>query len=361
MRRPILLLLGAAAVVAAGCSPLLASFDFGGDEATTFVTSVAAGEPQRAYDLLCPATRFGVPFESFRNAVEHNGFLLAATGVTINKYESGGGLAVVQKGWLESSSGVAAASFYLSKIDQAWCLTGIEIGGSPVLPAPGASAAAVGAAPAADRGRLAAPLRNEAYRAYGLSNVATRRYRMTTGDEQYVGTQRADLLDVGPSEARFRVVRAGGLATLGSLEVVLQADGIHLAASSQGTVKDRTLILPAKLPDGATWQSEYAIGSGDGATHYRGTDVVEGRETVSTPAGAFDAIRIVSNATVESAGTRATVRTTVWYALDVGSVRTESETTVEGAVPTKVVVELIDVGKPSPERAVIHLSRKGLD
>ena len=89
MRRPTLLLLGAAALTTAGCSPLLASFDFGGDEPTTFVTSVAAGEPQRAYDLLCPATRFGVPFESFRNAVEHNGFLLAATGVTTGSLLSG--------------------------------------------------------------------------------------------------------------------------------------------------------------------------------------------------------------------------------------------------------------------------------
>lgn len=331
-------------MAAAGCSPLLASFDFGGDEASTFVKAVAEGEPQRAYDLLCPATRFGIPYESFRSAVEHNAFLLAATGVTINKYESGGGLAVIQKGWLESSSGVAAASFYLSKIDQAWCLTGIEIGGSPVLPAPGALAPVSGAASAAERARLAAPLRNEAYRAYGLSNTATRRYRMTTGDEQYVGTQRTDLLEAGPAEARFRVVRAGGLATLGSLEVVLQSDGIHLAASSQGRVKDRTLILPAKLPDGATWQSEYVIGPDETGTHYRGTDVVEGRETVNTPAGAFDAIRIVSDATVESGGTRATVRTTVWYALDVGSVRSESETTVEGGVPAKVLVELIDRG-----------------
>ena len=62
-------------------------------------------------------------------------------------------------------------------------------------------------------------------------------------------------------------------------------------------------------------------------------------------AGTFDAIRIVSNASVESAGTRATVRTVVWYALDVGSVRTESETTVEGGTATKVVVELIDRGE----------------
>lgn len=332
-------------MAAAGCSPLLASFDFGGDEASTFVRSVAAGEPQRAFELLCPATRFGIPYESFRAAVESNAFLLAATDVTINKYESGGGLAVVQKGWLESSNGVTAASFYLSKRGEAWCLTGIDLGGTPVLPAPGAAAPASGAASAAERAKIPAPLRNEAYRAYGLSNTATRRYRMTTGDEQYVGTQRADLLEVGPSAARFRVVRAGGLATIGSLEVVLQADGIHLAASSQGTVKDRTLILPAKLPDGATWQSDYVIGPDDGGTHYRGTDVVEGRETVNTPAGSFDAIRIVSNAFVESSGTRATVRTTVWYALDVGSVRTESETTVEGGVPTKVVVELIDRGE----------------
>ena len=346
MRGPLTALLGAAALVAAGCAPLVASFDFGGDEARTFVTSISAGETQRAYDLLCPSTRFAIPYESFRSAVEQNPFLLAATDVSINKYESGGGLAVVQKGWLESTSGVTAATFYLSKIDQAWCLTGIEIGGTPALPAPGAAAPVAAAATAsADRARLAVPLRNEAYRAYGLSNPATRRYRMTAGDESNVGIQRAELLEVGPTAARFRIVRGGGIAAIGSLEVALEADGIHLVASSQGSVKDRTLILPAQLDTGTTWQSEYRIGPEGAGTHYRGTDVVEGRETVSTPAGTFDAIRIVSNASVESAGTRATVRTVVWYALDVGSVRTESETTVEGGTATKVVVELIDRGQ----------------
>jgi hypothetical protein len=343
MRRPLVFVLGIAATALASCAPLVASFDFGGDEADTFVTSVAAGEPQRAYDLLCPSTRFAIAYEAFRDAVERNAFLLAATGVSINKYESGGGLAVVQKGWLESTGGVTAATFYLSKIDQAWCLTGVEIGGTPVLPAPAAAAPA--AAPAADRARLPAPLQNEAFRAYGLSNPATRRYRMTTGDEQYVGTQRADLIEVGPAAARFRILRSGGLATLGSIEVSLRAEGIDLVASSQGRVEDRTLILPAKLDTGATWTSAYAIGPEGAGTHYRGTDVVEGRETVNTPAGAFDAIRIVSNATVESAGTKATVRTTVWYALDVGSVRSESETTVEGGVTTRVVIELIDRGQ----------------
>jgi hypothetical protein len=177
------------------------------------------------------------------------------------------------------------------------------------------------------------------------STPATRRYRLTTGgDESYAGTQRAELLAVGPTAARFRVLRAGGLATLGSLEVSLENDGIHLVGSSQGAVRERTLILPARLDPGTRWQSEYVIGTGGGATRYVGSDVVEGRETVGTPAGTFEAIRVASTATVESGDTRGTVRTVVWYALDVGSVRTESETTIAGGPTTRVVVELLDRG-----------------
>ena len=352
MRRPRCLrrLLAATAVAAAGCAPLVASFDLGGDLPEAFVRAVAAGEARSAWELVCPAVRFGMPFETFRGAVEANPFLLSATGVSINEYRSGGGLAVVQRGWLESTSGVTAASFYLSKVGGSWCLTGVEIGGTPALPAPGSGAGAAGGvagAPAVDRAQLAPALRNEAYRVYGLTNPATRRYRMTSGvAPPVVGTQRTDLLEAGPNSARFRIVRGGGLAELGSLDVALEADGIHLVASSQGPVQERTLILPAQLAPGTTWPSGYVIGSDATATRYAATDVVTGRETVTTPAGTFDAIRIVSDATVAADATRATVRTVVWYAPDVGSVRTESATTVDGET-TRVVVELLDRGEGS--------------
>lgn len=350
MRRRVCLVLGSAVLLASGCAPLVASFDLGGDEAKSFALAVAAGEPRRAYELLCPALRFGIPFGAFRDAVEANAFLIAATGVTIDEYHSGGGLAVVQSGWLESTSGVTAVAFYLSKADEAWCLTGVEIGGTPALPVPGTSVATAGGgglAAAADRAHLPSPLRNAAYQVYGLANPATRRYRITGRDENgATGTQRADLLEAGARTARFRIVRGGALAALGSLDVSLEADGVYLVGSSQGSLygATRTLVLPAKLEPGATWQSEYVLGTpGGGEMRYRGTDVVEGRETVRTPAGEFDAIRIVSNATVDSGKTHGVIRTVVWYAPDVGSVRTESATTIDGNV-SQVVVELVDRG-----------------
>jgi len=342
------LLLATALVVATGCGPLVASLDLGADEAETFALAVAGGEPRRAYDMLCPPLRFGIPFETFRPAVEANPFLIGATGVSIDTYRSGGGLAMVQSGWIASTSGVAAAAFYLSKLDQAWCLTGVEIGGTPVLPAPGTPAAGAGAArdgaaaTTPDRAQLAPALRNDAYRAYGLANPATRRYRMTSGDETAAGTQRADLLEASPTAARFRVLRGGALAALGSLEVSLEPDGIHLIGSAQSGATERTLILPARLDPGSTWQSEHTAG---GQTRVHATDVVEGSESVTVPAGTFDAIRVVSNATLESGATRGTVHTVVWYALDVGSVRTESATTIDGTT-ARVVVELVERGDP---------------
>ena len=70
MRRLRCLVLGTAALLAASCAPLVASFDLGGNEPKTFALAVSGGEPQRAYDLLCPALRFGIPFAAFRDAVD---------------------------------------------------------------------------------------------------------------------------------------------------------------------------------------------------------------------------------------------------------------------------------------------------
>jgi hypothetical protein len=230
-----------------------------------------------------------------------------------------------------------------------WCITGVEIGGTPALPVPGSPAAAAsrgaGAATATDRARLAAPLRNPAYHAFGLSNPATRRYRLTSGDaEPATGPQRAELLEVGDTAARFRIVRGGALATLGSVEVSLEADGIYLVRSSEGALQQRALILPARLDPGATWQSEYVLTSADGSTlHYTGTDVVDGHETVRTPAGEFDAIRVSSDATIDTGTTHGVVHTIAWYVPDIGSVRSQSDTTI-GDHTSNVVVELLDRG-----------------
>lgn len=343
------LVVGAVAVglLVSACAPLVATFDLGADEARTFALAVSGGEPRRAYDLLCPALRFGIPFDAFRDAVDASPFLLAATDVTIERYQSGGGLAVVQSGWIDSTNGVAAARFYLSKIDDAWCLTGVEIGGTPALPVPGAAAAHGGgsAAAAADRSQLPPALCREAYHAFGLANPATRRYRMTTGEEDAAsGTQRAELVDVGPETARFRIIRGGALAVLGSIEVSLEPDGIYLIGSSEGSLQGRSLILPATLAPGSRWRSGYVLTSpGGGELRYDGSDVVEGRETVRTPAGEFDALRVVSDATLDTGTTHGVVHTVAWYVADVGSVRSESETTI-GDHAAKVVVELVDRG-----------------
>ncbi len=364
-------MLSTVAVVGSACSMslLLPSFDLGGDEPQAFATAVAGGETRRAYDLLCPATRFGIPYEGFRAAVEANPFLASVTGVTIDTYRSLGGSAVVKKGWIESATGTADAEFHLSKQGAGWCVTGVVIGGTPALPIPGtATAAAVepagpsatagpdadagpgatgGRGATAEREALPAMLRNEAYRAYGLSNPATRRYVMRSegnpkGASEVVGTQRAELISRGEGAARFRILRAGGLGMLGSLEVELRADGIHLVESSQGTLAAPALVLPAKLEPGATWETHYAVrGPGGATTDYRGSDRVEGLERVQVPAGGFDALCIASDATVTAGAQSARVRTRAWYADGVGSVRVESDTAIEGGETSRVVVELL--------------------
>jgi hypothetical protein len=337
------------ALLLPGCTALIASLDLGGDAPERFTQAIAGGDLHQAYELLCPTYRFGVPFESFRAAVEANPVLLAATDLSINKYESGGGVAVVQKGWLIGNAGTVDAQFHLSKMDGTWCLTGIELGGTPVLPVPGTTSPAPGGAVAqGDRSQIAASLRSDAYRFYGLANPATRRYTfaVASGTAGAPGTQRADLVSVSPRAAHFRIVRGGSLAMLGSLDISLEADGIHLVGSSQGAVEKPALIMPSHLAVGTTWQSEYVETpvSGGEPTTYSGTDVVEGRERIATTAGEFDTVRIATTASVSTGATHATLRLTAWYAEGVGSVRVVSDSTSEGGETSHMVVELASTG-----------------
>jgi len=64
---------------------------------------------------LCPSLRFGIPFDAFRAAVEANPFLLAANDVTIRSYESVGGLAVVQGGWIDSTNGTVRTTVWYAE------------------------------------------------------------------------------------------------------------------------------------------------------------------------------------------------------------------------------------------------------
>lgn len=345
--RPTSLAMALLCALACGCSAMFASFDWGGDEPKDFALAVSSGDTERAYQLLCPSTRFGIPYAAFRTAVEANPFLISAAGVSIDKYESGGGLAVIKKGWISSNAGVADAQFHLSKVDSAWCLTGVTIGGTPVLPAAGiASSAGAAGANAPDRAKIPASLQNDAYRLFGLSNPATRRYTFSIGGAPGApGIQRSDLLSIESDSARFRIVRGGSLGAIGSLDVLLDASGIHLTGSSQGTLQGPTLLMPGHVEPGTTWQSDYTEtpSSGGPATHYSGNNVAEARETIRTPAGEFDALRVSSTATIESGDSRGTIRTRAWYAEGIGSVRAESDSDIGGET-THLVTELVDKG-----------------
>src|SRR5262249_38094565 len=155
---------------------------------------------------------------------------------------------------------------------------------------------------AVDRARLPAALQSDAYRLYGLSSGATRRYRMSDGSGAgAVGSQRSELLSLDPGSARFRIVRTGALAALGSLDAGLGAGRRHRVGWSNGALGAPALVMPAHLAPGTTWKSEYVeTPPGGTPVHYVGTDVVDGPERVRTPAGEFDAVRVSTTATVES-------------------------------------------------------------
>ena len=105
------------------------------------------------YEMMCNAYRQGVPIETFAGAVARNAYLKDATGLQILESEgvpTGADLpARAVRGVLWTNTGSYDVQIYEGIEDQQTCITGLSIGGTPMLPSP-AEAPAGSAPPSAE-------------------------------------------------------------------------------------------------------------------------------------------------------------------------------------------------------------------
>jgi hypothetical protein len=106
-----------------------------------FVLAISADAYEDAYGKLCKGVRAGLSLQAFTAAVRANPYLHGATkaGEMPNGRFSieSSTMTSVEPMAIESTAGTVRADAYLSKTDGAWCITGMVVGGTPVLPAPG--------------------------------------------------------------------------------------------------------------------------------------------------------------------------------------------------------------------------------
>jgi hypothetical protein len=132
---PLLLLTGLALP---GCAPEQGVF------AATFISGVpsAAGK----YGMMCKAYQRSVPFEAFEGAVEHDAYLAGSPAVQLIGREGSDPTATFT-GVLSTRTGRYDIRIYEGVEDGRMCITGLTIGGTPMLPSPAESPPGRPAAP----------------------------------------------------------------------------------------------------------------------------------------------------------------------------------------------------------------------
>lgn len=162
-----------------------------------------------------------------------------------------------------------------------------------------------------------------------------------------VSGDRAELRQV-PLDAATR--RPAGPARIREVRIPVW----HLEPAGRSSGEIRSLLFPL-VPD-KQWEYEYWMGGpGDVVTTYRYQARVEAIETVRTPAGRFQAVRVVhrgqwSRPMLEQGGAvvrSGAVTSTYWYAPEAGSwVRLEVDLRrADGARELAVVQELLEYGR----------------
>jgi hypothetical protein len=138
MRHVWALVLVPAALALAGCAPEQSVF------ASTFISGVpsAAGK----YGMMCKAYQHSVPFEAFEGAVEHDAYLAGSPGVQFVSREGADPTATFT-GVLTTRTGRYEVRVHEGVEDGRMCITGLTIGGIPMLPSPAESPPGRPAAP----------------------------------------------------------------------------------------------------------------------------------------------------------------------------------------------------------------------
>lgn len=179
--------------------------------------------------------------------------------------------------------------------------------------------------PVAEAPAMPANLKHSGYEYYGLGNTATLVYEVTDASgTKREGTQTIKLTNATPDKAEFTISRNGMLVTGPSEELVeVTRDGVFVVKSSQGSFAKPTLELPPDLAIGKGWSVKSEMTAESSTIKIEATGKAEGMETVETPAGKFETIRVALTGTMTMGTTTAKITGKSWYANGVGMIRQE--------------------------------------
>lgn len=191
---------------------------------------------------------------------------------------------------------------------------------------------------------LPAALQHEGFRYSGLGAEKATRFAITRSDvpEPTVGEQSAEATSVGETIAMFSVRRTGGLAGFGTETLSVERDGVYLVSTSAGKI-DKMIVFPADFKVGAEWKTKATLETAAGQKmRLEGTYRVVRSEKVDTPTGKVDALLVTSEGSGDVDGKKLRVTGKTWYARDIGQIKMELETNMEGAAPQKMSVRLAE-------------------
>lgn len=173
------------------------------------------------------------------------------------------------------------------------------------------------------RAEIAENFKHAGYAAYGLDFEGSLEYEIVHyGLPAEKGESSFEYLGIQEGFPTFRVLRTGALSGFGTQTLSVREDGVYVVNSSIPGFEGEALEIPADLEVGKTWESTVTIGS----STINSTNKVDGRETITVPAGEFEAYRIISTSRMTSPTNTAEVNMKAWLVPNVGYIRMRSET-----------------------------------
>jgi hypothetical protein len=191
--------------------------------------------------------------------------------------------------------------------------------------------------------KLPEELRHEGFRYFGVEGRKDLVLEMVSSASKDVstGSQQFELEAVENGEARYRQTWTGGLNALGASVIAVRKDGVYTVENAGREVTPAQLELPADPQAGYDWSgsSSFFLPGGQKVSQQTKLNVV-GQQKVKTKAGEFDALVVKVKGTLDMEGKKSPVDMTYWYVRDMGPVKVEFSSVVEGK-PAKVTIQAV--------------------
>lgn len=190
-------------------------------------------------------------------------------------------------------------------------------------------------------------LRHEAYQYYGLGNTKVLVYDLTMNGATEEGRQEVNYQGMVESVPTYVINRTGSLSQLGNETLQLKSDGVLLSSTTMGDLNEPVIALPADVAVGKAWSDTRVITRVDGkvlemTSNYK----VEKSEKVTTPAGDFETLVIVSDGTIKHDGKTEPFRGQIYHAKGIGTVKLSISTGAANSDAAATVVTLKAIEDP---------------